>query len=63
MFQLQKAVSKRRLRRRILEKEDMKMKQDDGLNSVIPQILNAKKNDISEIKDRYLLSKEGLARV
>lgn len=55
MFQMQKAVSKARLRRRILEKDESKAKLDEGLNEVIPQILNAKKEDIQEIKDRYLL--------
>ena len=56
MFQLQKAVSKNRLRRRILEK-DNKVKMDEGLNEVIPAILSAKKEDINKIKDRYLLGK------
>ena len=55
MFQLQKAISKNRLRRRILEKENNKVKMDEGLNEVIPAILSAKKEDIQKIKDRYLL--------
>jgi hypothetical protein len=57
MFQLQKSISKRRLRRRILEKDEQKMQKDEGLNEVIPQILSANKGDINKIKDRYLLGK------
>ena len=56
MFQLQKSISKRRLRRRILEKEDKKMQKDEGLNEIIPQILTSDKENINSIKDRYLLS-------
>jgi hypothetical protein len=66
MYELQKSVSKRRLRRRILEQglEDTNERPqnlDDGqekLSKVISDILHAKKEDIPKIKDRYLLSRE-----
>lgn len=69
MFELQKSVSKRRLRRRILEQgiddhgKDYQGKQglDEGqeqLSQVITDILHAKKEDIPKIKDRFLMSKE-----
>lgn len=57
MFELQKAVSKRRLRRRILEKSKSQL--DDGrekLGQAITDILHAKKEDIEGIKDRYLMT-------
>lgn len=56
MFQLQKSISKRRLRRRVLE-QDSQAALDSGLDQVIPQILGANKGDIPAIKDRYLLSR------
>ena len=56
MFQLEKALNRTRLIRRILEKEPKKQT-DGGLDQVIPQIVRSGKEDMQGIKDRYLLSK------
>ena len=60
MFELEKATSKNRLRRRILLADSKSQKsqkhQDIGLGEVIPQIMNADPKNMKLIRDRFLLS-------